>query len=75
MQISVAEKVHLFYGSVGLGLDGRNQTLLRLTLTTSGRLRITGNQVQIDRALPIVAQYEAQLVDALQVQANAEDRP
>lgn len=43
----------------------------RLTLTPSGRLRITGDHVE--RHFPIIAQYEAQLIDALQADARKQE--
>ena len=46
----------------------------RLSLTESGRLRITGDPVHVERWLGTVAQYEAELVAALQA-GRATDEP
>ncbi len=41
-------------------LDG-----LCMSLTGCGRLRLSGDQTQIDRYLPMVAQYQQQIIRAL----------
>ena len=43
-----------------------------LTLTSAGKLRITGTHAE--RWLPILSQYEADLVDALQADPDKEER-
>ena len=42
----------------------------RLVLTPSGRLQITG--ADVDRWLPVLGQYEAQLVEALKASADTD---
>lgn len=42
----------------------------QLALTPSGRLRITGDPVQIDRWLASIAQYEPDLIAALRATAD-----
>lgn len=41
-----------------------------IAMTESGRLRLTGDPEAIDRWLPIVGQYESELIDALRKDEN-----
>ena len=43
-----------------------------LTLLPSGRLKIAGDPEQIERALPLIRQYEPELTEALKASADRE---
>jgi hypothetical protein len=41
-----------------------------LSLTPAGRLRLTGDQINVDRWIPIVGQYGSQIVAALRAESG-----
>lgn len=43
----------------------------RLVLSPSGKLRVLGDPVHVERWIPVIGQYQAELTTALQVQASA----
>jgi len=44
---------------------------VQIILTAGGRLRILGDQEQVDRYLPIVSQYQRELIAELSLQCHS----